>query len=152
MNEGINEWINEWLSDPKAKLRALFIYTAKRWSQTKFQPIQQGRMNGNPVADGWAGAVMQKPLAIQKCYGRIDGPTDTARCRVACPRLKIFKKYGSASALSNGFVKWRCQIAVCMLKSLQIKYICWVLPLREYITSLNQIGMKNAEVMNIFHF
>ena len=31
---------------------------------------------------------MWKPLAIQKCYGRTDGPTDTARCRVACPRLK----------------------------------------------------------------
>ena len=27
------------------------------------------------VADGWAGAVMQKPLAIQKCYGWRDGPT-----------------------------------------------------------------------------
>ena len=35
---------------------------------------------------------MQKPPAIQKCDGRTDvrtdGPTDTARCRVACPRLK----------------------------------------------------------------
>ena len=30
---------------------------------------KQGRIHGNPVADGWAGAVMQKPLAIQKCYG-----------------------------------------------------------------------------------
>ena len=29
-------------------------------------------MHGNPVAEGWAGAVMQKPLRIQKC----DGPTD----------------------------------------------------------------------------
>ena len=26
--------------------------------------------------DGWAGAVMQKPLAIQKCDGRMDGPTN----------------------------------------------------------------------------
>ena len=33
---------------------------------------EQGRIHGNPVADGWAGAVMQKPVAIQKCYG----PTD----------------------------------------------------------------------------
>ena len=53
---------------------------------------KEGRINGNPVADGWAGAVMQKPIAIQKCDGRTDGPTDgptdTARCRVACPRLK----------------------------------------------------------------
>ena len=37
--------------------------------------IQQGRKHGNPVADGWAGAVMRKPLGIQKCDGRTDGPT-----------------------------------------------------------------------------
>ena len=37
---------------------------------------RQGRIHGNPVADGWAGAVMQKPLGIQKCDGRMDGPTD----------------------------------------------------------------------------
>ena len=30
----------------------------------------------NPVADGWAGAIMQKPLAIQKCEGSTDLPTD----------------------------------------------------------------------------
>ena len=33
---------------------------------------EQGRIHGNPVADGWAGAVMPKPLKIQKC----DLPTD----------------------------------------------------------------------------
>ena len=36
---------------------------------------------------------MRKPLGIQKCDGSTDRPTDlptdTARCRVACPRLKI---------------------------------------------------------------
>jgi len=56
---------------------------------------KQGRIHGNPVADGWAGAVMRKPLAIQKYFGRTDrrtdGRTDTARCRVACPRLKSFE-------------------------------------------------------------
>ena len=26
-----------------------------------------GRIHGNPVADGWAGAVMPKPLRFQKC-------------------------------------------------------------------------------------
>ena len=26
--------------------------------------IKQDQIHGNPVADGWAGAVMQKPLAI----------------------------------------------------------------------------------------
>ena len=61
---------------------------------------KQGWIHGNPVADGWAGAVMRKPLGIQKCDRstdgpidrrtdrQTDGPTDTARCRVACPRLK----------------------------------------------------------------
>ena len=33
---------------------------------------EQGRIHGNPVADGWTGAVMQKPLGIQKCDGRTD--------------------------------------------------------------------------------
>ena len=35
----------------------------------------QGQIHGNPVADRWAGAVMRKPLGIQKCDGRTDGPT-----------------------------------------------------------------------------
>ena len=51
--------------------------------------LKQGRIHGNPVADGWAGAQMRKQLGFQKCYGRMDQPTDTARCRVACPRLKM---------------------------------------------------------------
>ena len=33
---------------------------------------KQGWIHSNPVADSWAGAVMQKPLAIQKCDGRTD--------------------------------------------------------------------------------
>ena len=41
---------------------------------------KQGRIHGNPVADGWAGAVMQKTLGIQKCDGWTDRhnyrPTD----------------------------------------------------------------------------
>ena len=45
-------------------------------TQTFLQSIQQGQINGNPVADGWAGAVMQKPLGIQKCFGRTDGRMD----------------------------------------------------------------------------
>ena len=53
---------------------------------------EQGRTHGNTVADGWAGAVMQKKkkktLGIQKCYG---GTTRQGhpRCRVACPRFNI---------------------------------------------------------------
>ena len=38
--------------------------------------VKQGRTHRNPVADGWAGAVLQKPLGIQKCDGRTDGQTD----------------------------------------------------------------------------
>ena len=38
--------------------------------------LKQGRIHGNPVADGWAGAVMQKPLGIQKCDLPTDLPTD----------------------------------------------------------------------------
>ena len=37
---------------------------------------KQGRIHGNPVADGWAGAVMLKPLGIQKGEGRMDLPID----------------------------------------------------------------------------
>ena len=36
---------------------------------------KQGRIYGNPVADGWAGAVMQKPLTNQKSYRRTNLPT-----------------------------------------------------------------------------
>jgi len=36
---------------------------------------KQGRIHGNPVADDWAGAVMRKPLGIQKCDGPTDRPT-----------------------------------------------------------------------------
>ena len=42
--------------------------------------LKQGRIHGNSVAVGWAGAQMPKQLGIQKCYGRMDQPTDTARC------------------------------------------------------------------------
>ena len=45
----------------------LFIYPIKK---------QQGQIHGNPVADSWAGALMQNPLGIQKCAGPIDGPMD----------------------------------------------------------------------------
>ena len=41
---------------------------------------KQGRIHGRTVADGWAGAVMQKPLAIQKCDWRTDQRTDMASC------------------------------------------------------------------------
>ena len=45
---------------------------------------EQGWIHGTTVAEDWAGAITQKPLEIQD----EDGPSDTARCRVTCPRLK----------------------------------------------------------------
>ena len=36
---------------------------------------KQGQIHSNPVADGWAGAVMRKPLGIQKCDLLSYGPT-----------------------------------------------------------------------------
>ena len=37
---------------------------------------KQGRIRANAVANGWTGAVFQKSLTIQKCYGGIDGWTE----------------------------------------------------------------------------
>ena len=55
--------------------------------------IKQDRIHGRTVADGWVGAIMQKPLAIQKYDGRTsggtDGQTNTAR-------------YSRMSATKNG--------------------------------------------------
>ena len=52
---------------------------------------KQGRIQGNTVADGWAGAVVRKPLGIQKCDVPTFRPTDTASSGVACLRLKMVK-------------------------------------------------------------
>ena len=81
----------------RGKQRWIQISVVPDFTKTQCQEekatFKQGRIHGNPVADGWAGAVVRKPLSIQQCDGRTDGPTDgptdTAKCRVACPRLKI---------------------------------------------------------------
>ena len=70
---------------------------------------EKGRIHSNPVADGWAGAAMQKPLGIQKCDLLTDLPTDLptnlptnmARCRVACPRLKKEKEVEEGGMNNN---------------------------------------------------
>ena len=76
------------------------------------QKKKQGRIHGNPVADSWAGAVMRKPLEIQKCDGRTDGPTDgrTDRHGKVQSRVSATKKVKASemrrdmkpSLLSNG--------------------------------------------------
>ena len=47
-----------------------------RGLKASWERRKQGQIHGRTVADGWAGAIMQKPLAIQKYYGRTDGRTD----------------------------------------------------------------------------
>ena len=42
----------------------------------KLLGIKQGRIHGRTVADSWAGAVKRKPPGIQQCDGRTDGWTD----------------------------------------------------------------------------
>ena len=56
-------------------LKQLFLSLVKDIFKVDKHKRKQGRIHGNTVADGWAGAVVQKPLRIQKCYGT-DGPTD----------------------------------------------------------------------------
>ena len=59
------------------KLRKSFLDEAASSVHREHEPKEKrGRIHGNPVADGWAGAVMQEPIAIQKCDVRKDGPTD----------------------------------------------------------------------------
>ena len=57
---------------------------------------------------------MQKLPAIQKCKGGTvdrwkDGPTDTARCKVACPQLKTFGENGKE--LEESEYRWENQIS-----------------------------------------
>ena len=69
--------------DQKCALIVIHLSGWQRQKQTK-----QGRIHGNPVADGWAGAIMREPLAILTIF-LSDVPTDTASSRVACPRPRI---------------------------------------------------------------
>ena len=60
----------------KGKERLDDVHSRKSNVKEKQNIYKQGRIHGNPAADGWAGAVMRKPLGIQKCDGRTDGRTD----------------------------------------------------------------------------
>ena len=66
-------------------------FTTNKDSLAAGQGLQcqkQGRIHGNPVADGWAGAVMQKPLANQKCDLPTDQPTDRPTRQVLESRVR----------------------------------------------------------------
>ena len=51
-----------------------------------------------------------------------------------------------------GWLGGRLVWPVSMLKSLQFKYICWVLPFRDYIPSFNQIGWKMQKLCTFLTF
>ena len=81
--------------------------------------IQQGRIHGNPVADGLAGAVIQKPLGIQKCDGPTDGLTYqlTRQGVVAGPRLK--RHASSCQWSCCTLSEWSCLILYRRLSIVQ---------------------------------
>ena len=55
---------------------------------------KQGQIHGNPVEGGWAlGRSCNAKTARNSKRLRTEGRTNTARCRVACPRLKTICWY-----------------------------------------------------------
>ena len=64
---------------------------------------------------------MRKPIAIQKYFGQTDGPTDTARCRVACPRLKRRKRKNKAGLIHGKMEDADSWAGAVMRKSLTIQ-------------------------------
>ena len=52
------------------------IQIRKRWRKILESNSHSLFQHGRTVADGWAKAILQKPLAIQKCYGLTYRPTD----------------------------------------------------------------------------
>ena len=117
-----------------------------------FEPSsKQDPIHGNPVADGWTGALMRKPLRIQKC----DGPTDRwtyLQGVVACPRLKtfvclsawLFLKVPMHATLfieNHPFANchwkkkslyWKLLLRSFLLRAMlgRLKYRCWTVSLR----------------------
>ena len=52
--------------------------------------MKQDQIDGETVADGWAGTEKQKPLEIQKYLSPTGRPTNRPTYRIACLRLKRF--------------------------------------------------------------
>ena len=79
----INQQFDHPSTSDFAELNCIFEF----WCKNDFQDCnylkEQGRIHGNTVADDLAGAVMQKPIEIQKCDGptdrRTDRPSEVAR-------------------------------------------------------------------------
>ena len=63
LDKFIKVWTEPW---SPAVLRIILRIRMKQ-SSIIISRNQQGQIHDNPVADGWAGAVMQKTLWIQKC-------------------------------------------------------------------------------------
>ena len=80
--------MERWKEGKKERRKEAGMLKRKKDKKMNERMKEQGRIHGNTVADGLAGAVMQKPPGIKKCDGRAYRPIDMARCRVARPRLK----------------------------------------------------------------
>ena len=92
--------------------------------------IEQGWINGNPVADRWAGAVMQKPLGIQKCDGRTDKRTDGRPDR----RGKVYIRVSVTKNKFAGRVHYP-PLSMDLYKSVSIKWLLSVTEKKIFITS-----------------
>ena len=62
-------------------------------------------MHGKTVAEGWTGALMQKPLAIKNYEGRMDGQADG-------PTYRHGKVYSGVSATKKTNDSWMFDVFV----------------------------------------
>ena len=77
--------------------------TTFRLSKHALRNETQGRIFGNSVADGWAGAVMQEPLTIQKFDRQTDRRTyQPTRQSVEIDRKKERRKNGKMERRKEG--------------------------------------------------
>ena len=97
----------------------LYQYVKCRYVIRRDGIRKQGQTYGNPVMDRWAGAVMRKPLAIQKCYRtyrKTDGPTASARSMASpshqidiillyCSIFRLLFLFFFANGIPDGFLE-----------------------------------------------
>ena len=73
MTEYVSLYMNSNLVGNPDSIMPIIYYMLR--SSARESRGKQGRIHGSPVAEGWTGAVMQKPIGIQKCDRPTDGPT-----------------------------------------------------------------------------
>ena len=105
-----------------------------------------GWLGGRPV---WPVSMLKriKITFISWIHPFRDSITNFNHIRWKMPKICMFFTFGLVGWL-GGRPVW----LVSMLKSLQFKYICWVLPFRDYIPSFNQISWKMPKLCTFFTF